>query len=51
MTIDIEKFTFNELLKQIKKSIQLKFPKSKIILKQKAIFKGVPKRRGQDYGE
>ena len=27
-TIDIEKFTFNELLNQIKNSVQLKFPKS-----------------------
>ena len=44
MTIDIEKFTFNELLNQIKKSVQIKFPKSKLILKQKAIFNGVSNR-------
>lgn len=31
--INIEKFTFSELLKQIKKSVQIKFPKSKLMIK------------------
>ncbi len=35
ITIDIEKFTFNELLEQIISSVQLKFPKSNIIPKAK----------------
>ena len=39
ITIDIEKFTFGELFEQINKSVQLKFPKSEIIPKQKVPFK------------